>query len=205
MPSGIYKRKPLSEETKRKIGLANAISHKGIKLSEEHKMRMMGKIPWNKGLRYEIKNMQERFWEKVNRTEECWNWKGSLLPSGYGNFSMNKKPSLSHRVSWEMHNGKIPKGIFVLHKCDNRKCVNPDHLFLGTHTDNARDRESKNRGNHAKGDKCRTCKLSNREVNEIRRSYETGRFTQTKLAKLFKVTQSTIWFIITRRTWKHLI
>ena len=94
-----------------------------------------------------------RFEAKINRSKDndCWEWTGALNGSGYGSFCYNGKTTNAHRVSWLIHNGSIPKGeghhgTCVLHKCDNRKCVNPDHLFLGSNADNIKDRESKGRG-----------------------------------------------------------
>ena len=89
-------------------------------------------------------NESERFWCKVEKTDSCWNWKASLK-SGYGGFQYNGHFVRAHRASWHMHNGPIPEGIFICHKCDNPLCVNPEHLFLGTHRDNVLDAVSKGR------------------------------------------------------------
>lgn len=88
----------------------------------------------------------------------CWEWTAGLFTGGYGSFSMFGRMRKPHRVSWLMHKGSIPKGegfhgTCVCHSCDNRGCVNPDHLFLGTHTDNMRDMEAKGRADHPKGDR----------------------------------------------------
>lgn len=88
----------------------------------------------------------ERFFSKVNKTERCWEWTAALR-NGYGAFKINKKIYSAHRVSWELANGKIPANLFVCHKCDNPKCVNPDHLFLGTRSDNMKDAFKKGRLN----------------------------------------------------------
>ena len=88
-----------------------------------------------------------RFWEKVYKSA-CWNWTGSLNEKGYGLFRIGGrkgKAEKAHRVSWEMFNGPIPENLHVLHLCDNRKCVNPEHLFLGTHQDNMKDMMTKGR------------------------------------------------------------
>lgn len=90
--------------------------------------------------------MLNRFWNKVYKTDSCWLWIGSRLPTGYGTFRVGKKVKRAHRVSWELHNGPIIDGsLLVCHTCDNPMCVNPDHLFLGTNLDNMRDRNAKGR------------------------------------------------------------
>lgn len=92
-----------------------------------------------------MKTLEQRFWEKVDKTEECWNWTAATRNSGYGCIKVNGKVQDSHRLSWSLVNGDIQNGLFVLHRCDNRLCVRPDHLFLGTQKDNMRDATSKGR------------------------------------------------------------
>lgn len=90
----------------------------------------------------------DRFWSYVNKTEHCWEWRGYRMPFGHGQFRANaiaRRPMLSHRVSWMIANGPIPRGLCVCHKCDNPCCVRPDHLFLGTVGDNQRDMAKKGR------------------------------------------------------------
>lgn len=83
-------------------------------------------------------NPMERFFKSIKKTDTCWLWKNAITNEGYGKF-YHKKYYSSHRYSWIIHKGKIPKGLCVLHKCDVRNCVNPDHLWLGTLKDNTRD------------------------------------------------------------------
>lgn len=99
-----------------------------------------------------MKPIEERFWDKVNKDTEsgCWEWRSSIRGNGYGAFFTHLQPEGrkchgAHRYSWELVNGAIPEGLWVLHKCDNRICVNPDHLFLGDRTDNMRDCAAKGR------------------------------------------------------------
>lgn len=94
-----------------------------------------------------IGGSRERFMLRVRKTESCWVWTGrARCKQGYGAFSIGNKERLAHRVSYEHFNGWIPEGKLVLHRCDNTRCVNPEHLFLGTHSDNLRDAYSKGRG-----------------------------------------------------------
>jgi HNH endonuclease len=76
---------------------------------------------------------------------ECWDWNGTIATNGYGRVFANNKWIGAHRVVWEFVYGKIPDGLYVLHRCDNRRCCNPNHLFLGTHLDNVRDATLKGR------------------------------------------------------------
>jgi hypothetical protein len=93
--------------------------------------------------------MRKDFFENKVITEDgCWNWTKSRISNKYGKFSIGKKNIYAHRHAWFLVNGEIPDGLFVCHKCDNMLCINPDHLFLGTAQDNARDRTLKNRNNN---------------------------------------------------------
>lgn len=86
-----------------------------------------------------------RFWPKVQKTKSCWLWSGATGRGDYGHFIVKRKLIKAHRFSWELVNGKIPSGLHCLHHCDNPPCVRPDHLFLGTDLDNARDAINKGR------------------------------------------------------------
>ncbi len=94
-----------------------------------------------------MKTVEERFWKKVNKVGlgDCWEWIGAKTPLGYGKIGVDHKTKYAHRVSWELHNGRIKKGFCVMHQCDNPSCVNPIHLQLGTQLENMRDRDAKGR------------------------------------------------------------
>jgi hypothetical protein len=91
--------------------------------------------------------LEERFWRKVKKSEGCWEWQGWRDDGGYGSIGSfgNADRVKTHRYSWQLHNGPIPDDLLVCHTCDNPPCVRPDHLFLGTHLDNMRDKMKKGR------------------------------------------------------------
>lgn len=121
----------------------------------------------------------DRFWSKVSKTDKCWMWTGASARFGYGNSYFNGKNVPAHRLSWILENGEIPKGMNVCHKCDNPRCVKPDHLFLGSQAENMRDMRQKNRG--AKGERHGSAKLSLEDVLQIKLALKQGR-TQTSIA-----------------------
>ena len=154
----------------------------------------------------------ERFWDKVDvRGEDaCWEWLAYKEASGYGQFSIKGIMYKVHRVSWVLHNGEIPEhdsfhGICVCHTCDNRACVNPSHLFLGTHKENMQDMVAKHRGVDCTGEKSGMHKLTELQVIEIRKKYVPHVYTLAMLAKEYGVDSTNISCIITRKTWKHLV
>jgi hypothetical protein len=129
----------------------------------------------------------------------CWLWIGTIqYGKEYG--VLGNKGKKAHRLSWEIHFGPIPLGMHVLHKCDVPSCVNPDHLFLGTHVVNMQDRQRKGRTKSALGERQHLAKLNRAKVIEIRNSEET----LDALAIRFGVNKTTIWQVKTKRTWRHV-
>lgn len=188
-----------------------------------------------------------RFWAKVNKNgptmphmdSPCWTWTPSRNLGEYGRFRANGKFHKAHRLSWMIHRGEIPHdgsshGICACHRCDNPSCVNPAHLFLGTHADNVRDRELKGRrtplsGDHhwtrfkpeklARGDRHRSrtkpetlkrgeahgqAKLTSENVIQIRELAMTG-MSATAIGKLFGLAKSSIQSVIAHKTWRHIL
>lgn len=143
------------------------------------------------------------FWgQAVKRPSGCWEWAGRGLPKGCGRFQIDKKEWLAHRFSYFLAHGPIPEGLCVCHKCDNPKCVNPDHLFLGTNADNIADMRKKDR--HTRGEKVAWARLCDGDVKEIRSKYNPYIVTAGQLAKEYGVNEKTIRRIVQGKTWKHL-
>jgi len=153
----------------------------------------------------DCKKLFARFWKKVKVTDSCWNWTGAITGNGYGHFGRKYETIAAHRFSHEFFKGKIPPKHFVIHSCDNRKCVNPAHLSVGTPMDNVRDMISKNRQNYVNGEQVGTSKLKKVDVMNIRKLVETGEKTAKELAAEYGVHPSAISLIVTNKSWKHVL
>ena len=146
-------------------------------------------------------NIKERFLSFVSKG--CWGWTGGInKPSGYAVFRDRATAvSAAHRVAYQLFVGPIPKGMFVCHKCDNPGCVNPKHLFLGTHKDNQADKAKKKR---ATGERNGNAKLTPAKVLKIRKDYAAEKFNMYELADKYSVTRPLIGAIINRKIWTHI-
>lgn len=139
---------------------------------------------------------------KVN-ANGCFEWQAARLACGYGRFYVReqKKEMQVHRVAYEAVRGPIPEGKLVCHHCDNRRCCNPAHLFLGTHKDNSRDCVSKNR--HVHGSKAHNAKLTEADIVAICERYNAGR-NHYELADEFGVCRPVITEILQGKLWPHV-
>lgn len=146
-----------------------------------------------------------RFLGNVDQSapDGCWQWKGIENSNGYGRFSYKDSHRLAHRFSYELFFGPVPNGMNVCHRCDNRKCVNPEHLWLGSQSQNLSDAVSKGRMHRpdTKGPRNGNTSLTWEKVDTIR-SMHTGGVPKFRIAALFGVSQSTICNITNNQTWK---
>lgn len=170
------------------------------------------------------KAMFDRFDSKVDKSGSCWMWTGSLTNAGYGHMyvrwdrdTRKRVYAQAHRLAYEHYVGHIPDGMYVCHRCDVRACVNPGHLFLGTHADNMRDMSAKGRWGRnavntgkfrcpadriARGERAWKARLTADQVREIREL--RGSATLAELASRYGVSLPTISDICARRTWRHV-
>ena len=143
--------------------------------------------------------MEDRFWDKVDKTETCWLWTGCKNSHGYGQIKVSGQMQHAHRVSWILSGNTIPEGHVIRHKCRSKNCVNPEHLETGTHAENMADMIRD--GTSLRGVKNPKVKLTEEQVRQIRaRAGETQRL----LAEEYGVKPHTISQIINRTTWSWL-
>jgi len=173
--------------------------------------------------RYDEKPWESQFWSSVDRSGECWLWIGKRRNrKGYGVIYVEGKEWLAHRLSWVIRHGDIPECLQVLHNCpsgDNPACVNPDHLFLGTKSDNTKDMWAKNRGVKPPlspwpkgcprpgqtGERHVQSKLTDEAVREIRKSYRPRKVSMQRLADKFGVSRTAVAFVIRGHTWSSVM
>ena len=147
---------------------------------------------------------RNRFWQNIKpivKATDCWVWVGTIGKDGYGIIrpSGERIQVYAHRFSWEIARGIIPKSLCVCHHCDNRLCVNPAHLFLGTNSENSLDRHRK--GRDARGTEHGHSKLT----NDVVRSIRADQRRQQDIACDYGVTQSTVSRVQLRKTWSHVL
>lgn len=157
----------------------------------------------------------ERFWSKVDcgDPDECWNWKAGVR-SGYGEFWIDGRNVGAHVYSYTIEHGEVPDGFVVCHKCDNPRCVNPNHLFTGTYSDNTQDMISKGRlvrtrkpnGSYRTGSEQHSSKLTEEDVIAIREMYQKGENGHGVriLAKKYNVRPFSIYSIVNNLTWRKI-
>jgi hypothetical protein len=172
------------------------------------------------------RSLQERVWGDLDTSdpEACWEWTKRLSPTGYGTVAIRSRPVRAHRLAWELTHGPIPAGLFVCHRCDNRRCVNPAHLFLGTHRENMADMVRKGRAatgdrsslnlypwlrarfrpnQHAQGERHGSHKLRAEDVRAIR-ALRRGGMIYRLIAERFGVSIATTAKIVSGDLWKHV-
>ena len=151
------------------------------------------------------KQLVDRFNAKyaVDKATGCWNWIASTAGKGYGQIKIPKtrKQIYAHRLSYLYHKGEIPDGMQVCHECDNPRCVNPEHLFLGTSEDNHQDMKSKDR--HTKGERNNQHKLTEADVEKAFDLDDAG-MSSYKIAAELGIGQMTAWRIINGHRWEHI-
>lgn len=159
---------------------------------------------------FKQQSIEDRFWSKVDKSrgnDACWNWTAKSGDSGYGSILVGGRGGLfpfAHRLAYQLTHGTIPDGLWVLHKCDNPSCCNPSHLFLGTHQENMRDRNTKGRQAHLKGESAGNHKLNTETVKYIRSRYDAGGISQLELAHEIGISLSAISQIVLGKTWKNV-
>lgn len=167
-----------------------------------------------------IRPAAERFWSKVDKMVPsrrpdlgpCWEWTAGRSPAGYGTFTEvtmgpGKRPGQAHRYAWSYANGPIPAGLQVCHHCDNRPCVNPAHLFVGTLTDNMHDMIAKGRADHTKnvkGEAHPRAKIRASDVVHIRQLAASGLFRLVDIASWHGLSASTVAYIAQRKIWRSV-
>lgn len=168
----------------------------------------------------ETKTTEERFWEKVDKNgpkqphmkTQCWVWIASFKPKGYGQFRYDKTTGYAHRYSWELHDSPIPSGMSVCHHCDNRACVRPDHLFLGTSKDNSQDMVKKGRckSRGKPGEEHANAILTDDQIQAMRDRWDKHELHKSDghsiidIARDFNVSVPTVHRIVYRKAWKHV-
>jgi len=177
-----------------------------IKAGDGSKTFFLKHVSINRRQRTEME-LRNYFWERVNKNgpNGCWLWTSWKTPGGYGAGNFNGVFLIASRLSVLLHNGKLDTTKAVCHKCDNRRCVNPDHLYEGTYKENFRDMFVRGRYVFMRGSANGHSKLNEQQVKEIRESFSPRRITKQMLADKFCISLSVIEQVIARKTWKHVV
>ena len=151
--------------------------------------------------------IEKTFWNKVEvrGPDECWQWQAASTTRGYRIYTRGKpgkRRVYAHRYVYELLVGPIPDGMFCMHKCDNPSCVNPNHLTVGTCSDNLRDMVIK--GRSSRGERRWCAKLTAETVRQIRKRYAIGNVSFIALAAEYGVSTSAVQLAVGRKTWKHV-
>jgi hypothetical protein len=149
-----------------------------------------------------VEKLKKIFDSNFQWSPGCWLWKGGHYPQGYGRIMIDGTTWVASRLSYTVYKNPIPKGLLVRHRCDNPRCVNPDHLLLGTHQDNTEDKIE--RGRHSHGESHAAAKLTEDQVRKIRQLKASGYKTIASLAKAYDMHPHTIRLIISRRLWARV-
>lgn len=170
-------------------------------LSDKAPAWLLAMYPYQKRVAH---TFAERFWQRVKITgpDDCWNWRGVISRQGYGIVRAGCRNHPAHRMAWQLHHDQlVPRELFACHKCDNRECVNPAHIFIGTPADNSADMRAKGRHTQWVDRAAPRAKLTFEKVRTIRGL--KGQATQALVAADFGVAQSTISLIWSGRTWAN--
>lgn len=135
--------------------------------------------------------------------DQCWEWQGKVFSNGYGCFRVGNDEFLAHRVAYALYHDANIDGLVICHRCDNRKCCNPKHLFAGTQQENMRDMVNKGRANPAKGEQSGKAKLTDVDVRAIRQFAADG-ILQGTIAALYGVSPKQVSVIVSRKQWAHI-
>lgn len=147
-------------------------------------------------------NYEELFWSKVQITETCWPWIAYRNPAGYGHFAFGGKIYKAHRIAFLLTHGRLNPNLFILHKCANPSCCNPENLFEGTAQDNMDDKVQKGRAPRGEQGKH---KLTSKDVLLIRKMASTNKYSYTSLGRMFNCSKTLIRKIVLNQLWRHLV